>query len=147
MKKIKEHLTAGGVIYDKGKVAMLRDRWGQLVIPKGHVEKYEDIRQAAKREIMEETGYLHLKKIADFGKTEFDYQVGREKHHKVLHQFLFELEDKKQDPNLLEEHEIYDLVWLGIDEAIKKAAFENTRDLLKKIKQYYQESANRQKST
>lgn len=138
MKKIKEHLTAGGVIYDKGKVAMLKDRWGKFVIPKGHVEKGEDIVKAAKREVTEETGYVNLKLVKDFGRAEFDYQIGKEKHHKILHQFLFELKDKKRDPSLIEEHEIYTLEWLEIDKAIEKAAFENTHDLLKKIKDYYQ---------
>lgn len=139
MKKIKEHLTAGGIIYNKDRVVLLRDRWGKLVMAKGHIEEGEDIEEAAKREVAEETGYLNLKTIREFGKTDFTYQVKNEKHHKVLHQFLFELQDKKRDPDLIEDHEIYELIWIDIDEAIEKAAFENTRDLLLKIKEYYRQ--------
>ncbi|MFH1750034.1 MAG: NUDIX hydrolase [bacterium] len=137
MKKIKEHLTAGGVIYNKGKVALLRDRWGKLVSAKGHIEKDEDIKDAAKREVTEETGYVNLKPIKQFDKVDFTYSIGSQKHHKVLYQFLFELEDEERDKNLIEDHEIYELVWLDIDEAIKKAAFDNTRKLLQDIKDYY----------
>ena len=137
MKKNNFHLTAGGVIYHQGKVALLRDRWGKLVIAKGHVEKDEDLEVAAKREVTEETGYKNLKIIQNFGKTEFDYQVGKEKHHKVLHQFLFELQDEERDPNLTEEHEIYTLAWLPLDQALKQAAFPNTKELLEKIKAFY----------
>ncbi|MFC1656792.1 NUDIX domain-containing protein [Patescibacteria group bacterium] len=137
MKEIKEHLTAGGVIYDKGKVAMLRDRWGKLVSAKGHIEKDEDIKDAAKREVSEETGYVNLKLIKQFDKVDFTYNVGSEKHHKVLHQFLFELEDETRDTSLIEDHEIYELIWVDMDEAIKQAAFDNTRELLQNIKKYY----------
>ena len=141
MKKSSEnyHLTAGGIIYRNGKVAMLRDRWGKLVIAKGHVEKDEDLEIAAKREVTEETGYKNLKIIKDLGKAEFDYMVDGKKQHKVLHQFLFELEDDARDSNLLEEHEIYTLQWLPLGQALKQAAFGNTKEALQKIQDYYQQ--------
>ncbi len=137
MKKIKEHLTAGGVIYNKGKVALLRDRWGKLVSAKGHIEKDEGIQDAAKREVTEETGYIHLKQIKKFNIVDFSYLVGSQEHHKVLHQFLFELEDEARDTSLIEDHEIYKLVWIDMDEAIEKAAFDNTKELLENIKEHY----------
>lgn len=48
--------AAGGVVEDaKGRVLMinLRDRWD---LPKGHIEKGEASRDAARREVLEETG-------------------------------------------------------------------------------------------
>ena len=137
MKEIEEHLTAGGVIYNKGKVALLRDRWGRLVFAKGHIEKGEDIKDAAKREVTEETGYVNLKTIKKFDKVDLNYKIGSQKHHKILHQFLFELENKERNISLMEDHEIYELVWLDIDQAIERVVFDNTRKLLQNIKDYY----------
>lgn len=49
-------ISAGGVVLKERKVLLLRTRRGRWVLPKGHVEAEESLRQAAIREVLEEAG-------------------------------------------------------------------------------------------
>jgi len=51
-------ITAGGIVFNGGKVLVLRNLKGVWVFPKGHVELGESHEQAALREVLEESG-LH----------------------------------------------------------------------------------------
>jgi diadenosine hexaphosphate hydrolase (ATP-forming) len=48
--------SAGGVVVRDDEVLMIRDRFGRWTFPKGHLEQGETARQAAVREVLEETG-------------------------------------------------------------------------------------------
>ena len=52
--------AAGGVVEDEAERRLLIERDGQWDLPKGMVEKGETLRQAAKREVQEETGLEHI---------------------------------------------------------------------------------------
>lgn len=60
---MKLHQTAGIILFNKkmSKVYMIhnleRDEW---LLPKGHIEDGESVIQAAKRELVEETGYMEF---------------------------------------------------------------------------------------
>lgn len=61
-------LTAGGIVLNsKGEVCIVNQRYKNFSLPKGGVEPGEDILEAAKREIYEETGITHLKLIKKLG--------------------------------------------------------------------------------
>ncbi len=49
-------ISAGGVVLKERRVLLLRTRRGRWVLPKGHVEPAESLRQAALREVLEEAG-------------------------------------------------------------------------------------------
>lgn len=71
--------TAGGVVWrrnPKGQIEILliqdaKDRW---TIPKGHIEEGETAKQAAKREIGEETGLNNVVMQGWLGKINFRYR-------------------------------------------------------------------------
>lgn len=139
MKKdeLTQHLCAGGVIYQKGRVVLLLDRYNRLVLPKGHIESEENAKLAAEREIAEETGYRELRFIKSLNIEKFSYKVRGKTHKKIVFNFLFELAfDQKPTPKL-EPQEIYKIKWLQIEEAIKKVHFQNTKRLLEIVKKYY----------
>src|SRR3982750_698917 len=73
--------TAGGIVYrysaaDKTKIEILliQDSKGRWTIPKGHIEEGESPRQAAEREIREETGLQNMKIGPWLGKINFRYR-------------------------------------------------------------------------
>ena len=116
---------------------MLCDRYGRLVLPKGHIMAKETIEHAAKREVAEETGYKHLKIVKALNIENLNYKLHNKSHQKTIHNFLFELE-KEEVPHLrLEPQEIYKPVWVRLEDAIKKAFFANTKTLLEDVKRYY----------
>lgn len=135
--EVKIHLCAGGVIYHKGRVVMLSDRYGRLVLPKGHIAPKEKIEHAARREVAEETGYKNIKIVKNLGDERFDYRVKGVAHQKIVHNFLFELEREESSTPHLEPQEIYKVVWVPLENAIEKAHFINTQVLLEDIKRYY----------
>ena len=48
--------SAGGIVMRGEEVLMIRDRYGRWTFPKGHIEAGETAREAAVREVLEETG-------------------------------------------------------------------------------------------
>ncbi|MGG5506232.1 MULTISPECIES: NUDIX hydrolase [unclassified Myroides] len=73
MKKLKEKIpvqkAGGGVVYnEEGKVLFIK-RNGKWDLPKGGIEKHEEIEETAVREVEEETGVRQLKVIKKLPKT------------------------------------------------------------------------------
>lgn len=97
--------SAGGIVLNmRGEVAMVRNGpglpwWG---FPKGHVDDGEELLEAAKREIMEETGIRELTFVHGLG------SYGRYKgkagggddtsEYKTIHMFLFSTEQENIAP-------------------------------------------------
>ncbi|MDM1045683.1 NUDIX domain-containing protein [Myroides sp. 1354] len=73
MKRLKEKIpvqkAGGGVVYNtEGKVLFIK-RNGKWDLPKGGIEKYEEIEETAVREVEEETGVRQLKVTKKLPKT------------------------------------------------------------------------------
>lgn len=91
-KGIREEVSSGGVVVCRknGKifVALTRENdYPGLVLPKGHVEKGENLEQAAIREIEEETGLKNLKLVCLLGtKERLDF---KKEYWKKTYYFLF----------------------------------------------------------
>lgn len=59
MEKSKNQQTsAGGVVWHKGRVLVLRNFRNEYIFPKGHLEAGESLAEAALREVAEEAGIL-----------------------------------------------------------------------------------------
>ena len=117
-KRISTNNKAGGVIvriYDgKYLVALVKD--GNLrgyVLPKGGVEVDENVKEAAKREVKEETGLNEIEFIKKLGIKE---RLNFEKEYwGKAHYFLFYTVQKKGTPNLQEGEENYVTKWFDLD--------------------------------
>jgi ADP-ribose pyrophosphatase YjhB (NUDIX family) len=70
--------AAGGVVVDpQGRVAVVRQRARTWSLPKGHVEDGEDVLDAARREIHEETGLADLELVRELGSyTRLGFRLG-----------------------------------------------------------------------
>ena len=65
--------AAGGLVFNKNSELLTIKRNGIWDLPKGKIEKHEDQRAAALREVMEETGINHINISAEIGETYHAY--------------------------------------------------------------------------
>jgi len=101
--------------------------WG---FPKGHMEKGENEKMTARREVLEETG-IHIDILDGFRyKSEYTIQ-GRIEKSVAL--FLATTKDVK---TVIQPEEIEDYVWLDFDKAIKRLRYANDKDILYRAKRF-----------
>lgn len=109
---------------------LLRYGAGHWGFPKGHVEAGETDRQAARREVAEETS-LHPddQEFMDGFREEtlYTFQRGRTRVEKEVLFFL--VEAKSRDVKISHEHTDY--AWLSYKEALKRLTFEGPRRALR----------------
>ncbi len=88
--------TAGGIVLgDAGTIALVKRKGGNgWTFPKGHIEAGEEDEEAARREILEETGLAKLEYIDDLGSYE-RHRIGKDgveddtAELKEIHLYLF----------------------------------------------------------
>lgn len=96
--------SAGAVILNpKGEIAIVNQKGRSWSLPKGHVEDNEDLLEAAKREVHEETGLTELTYIKKLGSYS-RFALGKDnsdnsKEFKTLHFFLFTTKEQALRPN------------------------------------------------
>lgn len=134
--------TAGGVIFrrepKKGgiEVLLIRDSKGRWTIPKGHIEEGETPRQAAEREVREETGLQEMAVLDWLGKINFRYRRGESLVLMTTEIFL--IEAKGNTHGLKPEKWMTNLGWLSANDALEKIEYDDIGKLillgLKKIR-------------
>ncbi len=133
-----EERSAGAVIFYSDKSAtnsgnyrlflVLHYPAGHWDFPKGALEKGETEEQAARREIMEETGLRINSFLPNFRKLiDYHYRRSEGLSHKQVVFFLARSE--KKDVTISFEHSGYD--WLTLEQALRRLTFENARNILR----------------
>ncbi|MBS3134134.1 class I tRNA ligase family protein [Candidatus Woesearchaeota archaeon] len=87
--------------------------WNGFIV--GGIEKGEDTISASKREIIEETGYKHVKFVKKLGNiinSQFYHKLKKENRWAHFQGLYFELEDSKKDEISDEEKKIHDITWV-----------------------------------
>lgn len=113
------------IVYDPKKKKYLCLKWKKqpwITFITGGIQENEDVIDAARREILEETGFLNLNFLRLLG-GQFESHfyaahkgVNRRVHNQVI---LFELINKEQKEISKTEKEQYDIIWLSEDEILK----------------------------
>lgn len=101
-------------------------------IPKGHIEKGENARQAGKREILEESG-LEVEFLPEFeDKSKYFFVHDGVKILKRVTLFMAKVEGD----NVKISHEHSGYRWMGKDDALKKVGYKNMQKLLVRVFNY-----------
>lgn len=126
-----EH-SSGGVVarHMDGAVHLLliRDPYGKWGLPKGHVEDGESSREAALREVREETGLTGLDAGPSLGTIDWYFRLKGELVHKFCDYFLMASRDGDPSPEVTEG--ITECRWLPVEEAIATVAYDNAREVV-----------------
>jgi 8-oxo-dGTP pyrophosphatase MutT (NUDIX family) len=134
---MKREFSAGGIVLNsKGEVllihnAAMRDPkksyWG---FPKGHIEEGESSKEAAVREVEEETGLI-VEVIKKIGESSYIFTIPStgEKVFKMVIIFLMKEVGGELKP---QEAELLDAQWFTKEEAFQKLSFKKDKELLEK---------------
>ncbi|MFI5151355.1 MAG: NUDIX hydrolase [Bacteroidia bacterium] len=123
--------AAGGVVDEPGGEVLLIFRNGKWDLPKGKVEKKEEVKAAAIREVEEECGLEGLKIIKKLPETYHMYVLKGEHILKITHWFSMQV-TKKQPLTPQKEEGITEARWMNskqVSDALKNT-FPSVKDLL-----------------
>jgi len=136
---MKHESSAGVVIYTRApekqtvEYLLLHYPGGHWGFPKGKVEKGEDLRKAAVREVQEETG-LEVIPVGNFSQSITYYFRDRDGTLVDKEVTFFVAEVDTKEVTLSQEH--HDYVWLPVEPALEKLTYNNSRQLLRMVNQY-----------
>jgi 8-oxo-dGTP pyrophosphatase MutT (NUDIX family) len=134
----RDGLTHAGAVVYRGKgsarqfllIQASRDR-SEWVLPKGHIEPGEDHRVTAIREVKEESGHW-----AKYQHYLGDSRIGHGPNALRVRWFLLECVEKPKEWH----KENRQFNWLSLDKSIEVARFQEAKDLLEKVREYFEES-------
>lgn len=92
-----QEVSAGGLVFKRAPkgiaFAMMMDSYGKWTFPKGHLERGEEVAEAAARETIEELGLAEIRLLEELGKIDIWFRDRFVKKgaliHKDIHYFLF----------------------------------------------------------
>lgn len=126
---MKKEKSCGCIIFnEKREILLLHQNAGHWGLPKGHVKQGETEEQTAIREVKEETN------IDVVINTEYRYSIvynPKEDVEKEVVYFVAKNTSNDINPQL---EEVQEVKWLDIDNAINTISYDNSRELLKKVK-------------
>ncbi len=142
--------VAGGVIYHQEKgIALVNQNHDSWSFPKGHVENEESPKEAAYREIWEETGLneSHLTFIAPLG----FYERMRIKKHptdsdelRTITMYLFTTQDENLTPH---SSEITGALWTPVEEVVDRLTHPRDKAFFTSIKPHIETYVSRARTT
>ena len=139
--------SAGAVVFHKRgrkiEYLLLQYELGHWDFPKGHIEKGETEKDAASREITEETGIKDIIFLPGFQK-EVKYFFKKNKKT-ILKTVIFYLaETKAKKVKISFEHTGYE--WLSHSLALKKLTFANAKEILKSANNFLDKIIDRNRT-
>ena len=135
---MKKEISSGGVVIDRNQnkvlVINMNTIGGRKVwtFPKGHIEKNEDPKQAAVREVLEETG-VECKIIGnkEFYISKYSFWRGKDFVQKKVIWYL--MEPIKITNQILTPNEINEVRWIDLKEVIKILEYPSDNEMIEKI--------------
>jgi 8-oxo-dGTP pyrophosphatase MutT (NUDIX family) len=133
--------SAGGVVFRRGpdgqpRFLLIRDSYRNWGFPKGHLQVAEPPADAARREVVEETGLEDLALHGPIRVIDWYFRFRGKTIHKYCHFFLFE--SQQGDPVPQAEEGITDVAWYPLEEARQTISYENARAVLEQAAEMVQ---------
>lgn len=132
--------SAGAVVFRKEKgniyylVLSASSGWS---FPKGVIDKNEEQKEAAQREVREETGIKDIEFIPGFKESiKYFYKKAGKTIFKTVVFFL--AKTKEREVRVSSEHNSYK--WLPFEEAFSKITFENAKEILQKANNFLEQN-------
>jgi mutator protein MutT len=132
--KSRFEFSAGGIVQDEGRILMVKVRnlegkelW---TFPKGHIEKGETAKEAAVREVEEETGY-RCEILRPFDRVQYYFQRTGEITKKTVTWFLMKPIEKV---GALDTEEILETEWVSMEEARNRSVYKSDKQLLARLR-------------
>lgn len=138
---MREEKSCGAVVFRRvgeKHLFLLLEYFGDYYdFPKGNQEEGEDERETVRREVEEETGIEDIRFVEGFNKV-ISYFYQREKHivHKQVSYYLVETSTKEVKVSY--EHKGHK--WLPFEEALDNLKFANSREILRKAREFLESS-------
>jgi 8-oxo-dGTP pyrophosphatase MutT (NUDIX family) len=138
----RDEVSAGGVVWRRHRngavdVALIRPHGSNAwSLPKGHLEEGESAREAAVREVREETG-LEVGGAEPLGEIKYVFSWRDRKGGpltRIFKRVEYFLMDCTGGDIAAHDHEIDEVVWLPLKRAIARATYDNERELLGKAR-------------
>ena len=127
-----EEVSAGGVVIFGNTILLLRKFNGDWVLPKGRVEKNENIRETAIREVMEESG-VRAEIIRYIGMVHYTYRniKGNETIFKTVHWYLMKAHSMESVP--LKKEGFIEATFVHKDRVKDLVKYNDERKILMKV--------------
>lgn len=141
---MQREFSAGGIVLKKNKqnleVLLVQNHkisrpdefwWG---FPKGHPEDGESSKEAATREVKEETG-VEAEVLKKIGESKYIVTRDNEKYFKIVVMFLMKYLSGELEAQIVEVNQVE---WVEVTKAAGKLTFSNDKKLLDKALEVYQ---------
>ena len=137
---VTHRISSGGVVFrpagaargvaEVALIRVARSDGHAWALPKGWVEKGEDLEQTAVREVREETG-LDAKILRKLGEITYEFysKADRSRVLKTVHLFLLECLGGNTDDH---DDEVEEVRWFPLGEAVNQLTYKNEREMLEK---------------
>lgn len=132
---MKEIISAGGIVNFNNTILLLRKFNGDWVLPKGKVEQGETLRQAALREVFEETG-VRAEIRTYLGKIEYTFKNtwdADKSVRKTVHWFLMASKDMSCVP--LRQEGFVEARFVHVDRIREMIRYEDEKEIVVKAVQ------------